>query len=310
MDSHSINIDISTTEPFEKGTTLGFHTFFGNEYDNKISALPEGYKTADITVGVKLVLNNAEHALEAVTMLNGLKEQYSAFPPVQEALDKGVAIDFRQEDSNVHLDMHLSGEFAAAMRDNDLFKNANVTGLDFDHKVSLDISTAFDPVSVFSKSPDELLMSAFNWSIIGTGNSQKMTNLIDNICAYFESKEMTDDRKNLMNFMTMCKFFIAVQKVAFIFKYVPSLVKDLVSGLSNNNDLTTVTGAQGMAQQMLPTAQLMAPMFLGPYMHVLKSVQFAEWEAHIFIPKIRLYANVTLSVPNLNTFVHENFLQD
>jgi len=307
MDSHSVNIDISTTEPFEKGLTLGFHTFFGNEYDNKISALPEGYKTADITVGVKLVLNNAEHALEAVTMLNGLKEQYSAFPPVQEALDKGVAIDFRQEDSNVHLDMHVSGEYSVAMRANPLFSNSNITGVDFDHKVSLDISTAFDPISVFSKSPEELLMSAFNWSIIGTGNAQKMTNLIDNISKYFESIEMTNEQKNGM---IMLKLFIAVHSVAFNFKYVPSLVKDVVTGLTNNNDLTTVTGAQATAQQVLPTAQAMAPMFLGPYMHVLKSVQFAEWEAHIFIPKIRLYANVTLSVPSLNTFVHENFLQD
>ena len=112
-----------------------------------------------------------------------------------------------------------------------------------------------------------------------------MTNLIDNICAYFESKEMSDTRKNVMIFMTMCKFFIAVQRVAFNFKYVPSLVKDLVSGLSNNNDLTTVTGAQGMAQQVLPTAQAMAPMFLGPYMHVLKSVQFAEWESILYYYK-------------------------
>ena len=304
MDSKSVNVEIGPDHPFVHGITLGLHTSIGNDYDNKVSNLSDAYKTSDLTIGVKLVLNNPDQASGAIQMLNTIKEQLTAIPMIEGALQGGCQIEFRTEGLNVFLDLHVSGEFAAMVTSNPLIANLNISAVDFNHKISLEISSGFDPVPLFSKLPEEIFDSMLNWSISGQYNSEKMQNLLDKL-EDFLTKQMHVKPKNLATL----RIILAITLVQFKFTYVPSTLKELINSLSHGSHLNALTGVQGMAQGNLPMAQEMAPMVISQFVDILKSFMFSDYEVHIYIPKLRFYGNINLSIPSLNQFVHDHFLQ-
>lgn len=63
-----------------------------------------------------------------------------------------------------------------------------------------------------------------------------------------------------------------------------------------------------MANSLLPQAQGMAEMFIGPFKDLIKKFNVGLLEAHVYIPKIRTMVWANLNIPSLNDFVNQNFL--
>jgi len=63
-----------------------------------------------------------------------------------------------------------------------------------------------------------------------------------------------------------------------------------------------------MANGFLPQAQMMAPMFIGPYADLLKSVNLGHYEVFLMVPRLRLYLRPGFTLFGLNAFVNEKFL--
>jgi len=99
--------------------------------------------------------------------------------------------------------------------------------------------------------------------------------------------------------------------MAFEFHYEPetirTIVKEAMGGEAEQGQMALM-GVQQMAEGFLPQAQMMAGAFIGPYLDVLKAVNFGSYEVHVYLPKFRTYWNVTVALPSLNQFVNDKFL--
>ena len=108
-------------------------------------------------------------------------------------------------------------------------------------------------------------------------------------------------------------FFTAFKSMSLDFKYDPTVVRNTIKGvMESSGKLDKVqeklSGNQELVNGFLPQAQMMAPMFIGPYADLLKAVNLGHYEFFLMIPRLRIRVSPGFTLFGLNAFLNENFL--
>jgi hypothetical protein len=310
--TRSSKIDISPAEDFPTGLSFEVHLKHGAEFDTLINNLSDQYKNSEVTVGVRFLLNNPENGEKVRDAVSGhVTNLRGQFPPLDQYLNNGASLDFRVAGNNLHADIHVSNQlFKLEDLRWDVVNQLDLKDKNYSGKYDFNLTSGFDPVKLLTESFDELLGSLLRFKIQGNGQTQQIQNLIHYVKGLLSQHTSKDFKKAAvaLNLLTIAR------TMGFEFHYdvesLKSLVQEAVGHkLGDDQAKEMLQGYQGMANEFLPQAQAMAGFLLGPYAEELKAVNLGNYEVHVYVPRLRLYLNVTFAVPSLNGFLNEKFLQ-
>ena len=307
--SRNINLDISSSQTFEAGVEVQSHIKFGKEFDQVLAPLNDRYKNSEITFGLRFVLVNNEGVDSLRDQINSFAE---AFGVSNEALGPlGITWETRVEGNNFYVDLHVSGMTAESFRNQINYeKIVGLDQVDFEGSYNLTIATGLDPVKLLTDNLNDILTRALQFKIQGSVNTLHLENFFDWAVKFTESLGDNDTKNLALGF----RLFAAFSSAGFNLNYDLNTVKEVVERFMGNK-LGSPEMAQGMVEQyqmmansLLPQAQGMAEMFIGPFKDLIKKFNVGLLEAHVYIPKIRTMVWANLNIPSLNDFVNQNFL--
>jgi hypothetical protein len=304
-------IDISPANTFESGIEFQGHVRHGAEFDAKVQGLGELYQNSDITLGLRFLLNkpeDGEKIKEAVnTHINNFKEQSVMLNGL---LEQGASFDVRVAGNELFLDVHVSGAAAEQFKALPFYDQINLQAQQYGGKFDIAFATGFDPVKLLTESFDDLLGQLLRFRIQGNGQSQNLQNLVSYVRGLVN--ELAGSQKSKDAAMALGLLSI-VKNAGFDFHYDVDSLRELIQEaigkkLGDEEARGMLTGYQGMANEFLPQAQAMAGFFLAPYLEELRGINLGAFEAHVYVPKFRMYLNFNLNIPSLNGFLNQNFL--
>lgn len=304
-----VNIGPVTGE-FTPGFQIEGHARFGAEYDNEVAPMADECKNAALCFGIKLTLTNESVGPQAVETLTQLKEMASGIEQVQEALSKGLTIDFRHEGLNVFINVVVP-ETLPELQAIPGFTNISLAGTNYSGKTDWKVTSGVDPTKFLTASIDEIVEMAANFSVEGNGNFEELHHVLT--VGADLVKGIIPSSKEVNMAIAAAQILTAFRSLSLEFKYDPtvirSVIKGLIEGSGKGEKVNEKLGQnQEMANQFLPQAQMMAPMFIGPYADLLKNVNLGHYEVFIMVPRLRLYLRPGFSLFGLNSFINEKFL--
>lgn len=296
---------------FTPGLQIEGHSRFGSEYDTEVAHMSDTCKSAAAVFGVRLSLNDESVGGVAVETLNGLFSMVQGVDQVKEVLDKGVDISFRHEGKSVWINVAVPNTLPELQMVPG-WDNINLANTQYGGKMDWKVTSGVDPTKFLDAKIEDFVDMASNFSVEAEGNFEELhhvittgTNLVKQLFG--------DSSKEINMVLALVNVLTAFRKFNLDFKYdssvVKSVIKNLIEGSGKSEKIQSkVSGNQEMANQFLPQAQMMAPMFIGPYSDLLKNVNLGHYEFFLMVPKLRLYIRPGFTLFGLNTFINEKFL--
>jgi hypothetical protein len=304
-----ISVGPSTGE-FTPGLQLEGHLKLGTEYDNEVSHMKDEHKKAAAVFGFKLTLSDANVGTQAVETLTQLLEMATGIDQVKEMLDRGLDISFRHEGLNVFINIAVP----ETLQELQMIPGWNLINLKdtvFSGKHDGKITSGVDPTKFLTATLDEMIERACNFSIEASGNMEEGHHLLSTITGL--AKQLLPNHPQVDMVLSAVNLMTAFKSLNWEFKYDPSVVRTTIKNMMESSGKLEkvqhkVTGNQELANGFLPQAQMMAPMFIGPYAELLKSVNLGHFELFFMVPRLRLHAVQGITLFGLNSFVQEKFL--
>ncbi|MCP4649785.1 MAG: hypothetical protein GY853_06855 [PVC group bacterium] len=305
-------ICIGPTTDFTPGVSLEYHCKFGGDYDKEVEKMSGECKSAAVVFGTKFTLSNPEAGSSAVETLNSLKEMAAGIPQVQEMLEKGVDVSFRHEGANVWVNVRVP-ENVPELQAIPGFDKITLSGAEFTGIEDFVLSSGLDPTHFPETQLEDIIERASNFKIEGSANFEDLQTVLTTILGLVK-EFLPDDPKVLMG-MSFVNILTAFRVWNFDFKYdaqtVRTVVKNMIEASGKiDKAKEKIAERQGIVKEFLPQAQAMAPMFIGPYADLLKSVNLGHFEFFAMIPKVRTHIVAGLTLFGLNKFLNDKFLSD
>jgi len=305
MVDHTAKIDISSVDDFTAGIDLAFGMKSGNEVKTTLESMPELYRTSPYSFSLRLIVGDESKATACIETLNELKQMVVGIPQVQMALESGVQFGFRSEGCNVFVDVHITGEAAAMVPYNKTMGEMGINLVDFLAEFDFHLITGVCPTMILTATPEELLNMATHLKFQGNGHTEHLPALLGKVIDFLQSKQADERKKATLNLIKLASTFTGY---AFVFKYVPTVIKDVIQKMFGDQIMQQLQGIQGMGNGFLPTAQQMAPMFIGPYVELLQSLNFGNIEVNAYSTLSNGNLYTRLSIPNLTKWINDTFL--
>jgi len=304
-----VNIGPSTGE-FTPGFQIEGHLRAGKEYDTEVQSMSDDCKKAAVVFGLKLTLSDSSVGAQACETLGQLKEMAMGVDQVKEMMDKGLDVTFRHEGSCVYINVRVP-ETMPELQGIPGWDKVDMSKCDFSGKHDFKVTSGADPTKFLTATIDEILERVSHFSVEGSGSFEELHHVVSAVVGL--GKELLPDKKEVKMALAAIQIFTAFRCMNFDFKYDPTVVKNVVKGLMESSGKLEkvqgkLSGNQEMANGFLPQAQMMAPMFIGPYADLLKSVNLGHYEFFIMVPRLRLHVNPGFTLFGLNQFINDNFL--
>jgi len=304
-----VNIGPITGE-FTPGLQLEGHGRFGSEYDTEVSHMSDECKKAAFVFGLKLTLTDSSVGPQAVETLTQLKEMVSGIEQVKEAFDKGINVDFRHEGTNVFINVRIP-ESLSELQLIPGWDQINLTGTQFSGKGDWKVTSGTDPTKFLTATIEEIVDRATHFSVEANYNFEELHHVLTagtNIV-----KSLLPDIKEVKMGLVLVNILSAFRSLGLEFKYDPAIVKNVIKGLVEGSGKKEkaqqkLSEGQAFANEFLPQAQMMAPMFIGPYADLLKSVNLGHYEFFIMVPRLRVHLRPGFTLFGLDEFIKEKFL--
>jgi hypothetical protein len=299
-----------TSGEFTPGFQIEGHARVGTEYDTEVSHMSDECKKAAVVFGLKLSLTNADVGAAAVETLNQLKDMAMGVDQVKEIVDKGLDITFRHEGLFVFINVRIP-ETLPELQGIPGWNQVDLSKVSYSGKHDFKVTSGADPTKFLTATLDEILERASHFSVNGEGSFEELHHVIT--AAVELARQMLPDVPEVRTALTAVQIFTAFRSLKFEFKYDATVVRNVIKNvIESSGKLEKLTGKiqgnQELANGFLPQAQMMAPMFIGPYADLLKSVNLGHYEFFVMVPRLRLYLNPGFTLFGLNAFVNDNFL--
>jgi len=305
-----VNIGPSSGE-FTPGIQIEGHARFGTDYDTEVSHMSDDCKKAAFVFGLKLTLSKEDVGAQAVETLNQLKEMAVGIDQVKEMLDRGLDISFRHEGLHVFINVRIPDNLPELQMIPG-FEKIDLSGQTFSGKNDFKVTSGADPTKFLNATIDEIVDRASHFSVQGQGNFEELHHVITALSNL--AKEILPDKKEVKIALAAVHIFTSFKSLNFDFKYDSNVVKNVIKGVIESSGKLDklqgkLTGNQELVNGFLPQAQMMAPMFIGPYSDLLKAVNLGHYEFFFMVPRLRVYINPGFTLFGLNAFINETFLQ-
>jgi hypothetical protein len=301
---------IGTTGEFTPGFQIEGHGKAGSEYDSEVSHMSEECRKAAVVFGMKITLTDASVGPSAVETLNQLKDMAMGVDQVKAVMDKGLDVSFRHEGLAVWINVRVP-ETLDEIKALPGWDKIDLSQTVFSGKHDFKMTSGADPTLFLTATIDEIIARCSNFSVEGGLNFEELHHVITSVTGFL--KLLLPDNKKVNTILTAVNLITAFRSMSLDFRYDPSVVRTVIKGaMESSGKLDFVqgqlSGNQGMANEFLPQAQMMAPMFIGPYSDLLKSVNLGHFEFFVMVPRLRWYIRPGFTLFGLNSFVQENFL--
>jgi hypothetical protein len=304
-----ISVGPSTGE-FTPGFSIEGHGKFGGEYDTEVANMSAECKSAAFVFGLRLTLTDASVGPQAVETLNQLKEMAMGSDQIKEIVDSGLDITFRHEGTTVFINVRVPETLPAVLQIPG-FSQMDLTNTVYSGKNDFKITTGACPTKFLTGTVEEIVERVSNFSLEATMNFEELHHVITALVTFAKGVLPQNDKKVNM-FLAGVNILTAFRSSNFEFKYDPLVVRSTVAGLMNVEKSGSLeqhlANNQGMANGFLPQAQMMAPMFIGPYTDLLKAINLGKYEFFAMVPRLRLYICPGMTVFGLNEFINDKFL--
>lgn len=309
-------INIHPESDFENGLGLGLEVASGNDFDTKLNASPDYVKSAPVSFGVELKVQDEASGPAVVQGLESLLEMVSEMlPPVKEYLDKGVQIKFRGNGSSVFVDVVVDQALAQCVLckvSNYKYDQMNSSGT-----INLSAHSGIKISDVVTGTPENLVQKATQFKVEGNANISNTKNLIQFFVSLLGPLLDQVPKK----FRGLLMFLSAVRLTSYDFVYDSKLLAEIVrkvgleaagkklgqSGEAATSQLVAAKASeyQTMGLEMLEQFKPMADSFLEPYKPMLQSVNFDQISLFAFFPQMKVYAKKTLDLKGITGFLRE-----
>ena len=151
MDSNqhrNVKVNIGPSDHFEAGIDLQGHVKWGNDFDKIINSLNDRYKNSEITLGVRIILNNPQNAENVKNRIDNIANQFG----LNEMLEPmGISWETRVEGNYFFVDLHLSGATAEQFRQQINYdKLDELASVDFTGCYDFSFALGLDPVKLLT----------------------------------------------------------------------------------------------------------------------------------------------------------------
>jgi hypothetical protein len=305
------NVNLGPTcGEFAPGVQLEGHLRLGGEYDKEVANMSEASRTAAVCFGLRLTLSNPDVGAQAVETLNQLKEMAMGVDQVKEAMDKGVDVTFRHEGTSVWVNVTVP-ESMPELQMVEGWKDVNLASTVFSGKNDFKVTSGVDPCMLLSTTVDDVVGRLSNFSVVGEGNFEEMHHVMTAVQKLVTAR--FPNNSELMMMMAGVNVLTAFRSFKWDFKYDASVVKTVVLAVMEASGKLPkrqeqLAGVQEMGNGFLPQAQMMAPMFIGPYSELLKSVNLGHYEVFVMVPRLRVHVTTGMTLFGLNAYLNELFL--
>jgi len=303
-----INIGTSTGT-FTTGLQIEGHGMAGSAYDQEIDHMSSDCKAAALVIGLKFVLSDPSVGPKAIETLNMLKELLREVEIVKDLLEKGLDnISFRHENENVFINIR----FPVSV---DSFKDLPLDKLDLTDKTftgrhDFKVNLGINPTKLMTCTLDEAIEMISNFSM-----EQKFDadlHYVINAVVKFMS-ELFVSNQPARRFLIGIKMLMATRSLGLDYKYDPTVVrevlKEMIDSMGSESVVKNLLAQyQEMIKMMVPQAQQMAPMFIGPYKELLQGLNLGHVEFFFMVPKLRFYVRPGVTLFGLNDYLQENFV--
>jgi len=300
-----------TTGEFTPGFQLEGHSRYGAEYDTEVAHMSAECRSAAAVVGLKLTLTDASVGPQAVETLNQLKEMAMGIDQVKEVVDRGLDITFRHEGTSVYINVRLP-ETLPEIANLPGFSQMDMSKTVFSGNGNFKMTSGVDPTRLLTATFEEMVEMTSNMSVEASMNMEELHHVLTAVINFARGLLPQEDRKVNM-FLAGLNMLTAFRSSNFEFKYDPVTVRSVVArvmgGIGHEEKVRAkISENQEMANGFLPQAQMMAPMFIGPYTDLLKAVNLGHFEVFVMVPRLRVYLSPGFTLFGLNTFVNDKFL--
>lgn len=304
-----INIGPTTGE-FAPGIQIEGHGRFGADYDTEVAPMSDAAKNSAVCFGLRLSLTNSEVGPGAVETLNQLKEMAMSIDPVKEVVDKGLDISFRHEGNSVWINVVVP-ETLPELQMIPGWDKVSMSGTQFSGKSDWKVTTGLDPTKFLDAKLEDIVDRATHFSVEGNATMEELHHVLTTATKLVQ--DFLPQEKEVKMALAFVNILTAFRSMNWEFKYDPNVVKSVVNNVmqaSGRAEKATarINAGQEMVGGFLPQAQMMAPMFIGPYADLLKSVNLGHYEFFIMVPRLRLYLRPGFTLFGLNQFVNDKFL--
>jgi hypothetical protein len=311
QESH-VSIGPSSGE-FTPGFQIEGHGKVGKEYDTEVAHMSSECKESAACFGLKLTLTDSKVGPQAVETLTQLLEMAKGVDQVAEVLNMGLSINFRHEDLHVFINVVVPPNFGP-LQMLPGFDKIDLTKCDFSGKHDFKITSGADPSKFLTATVDEVIERLSNFSVEANLDFNEAHHVITTVAGLL--KGILPDKPKVQMLLAGLNLFTAFRSQKFEFKYDSTVVKSVVK-----NTLSCMLPGEMMSEQLkghqqfvndgfLPQAKMMAPMFIGPYSDLLKSINLGHYEFFFMVPRLRLYLCPGFTLFGLNSFVQTNFLSE
>ena len=300
-----------TTGTFAPGFQVENHWRMGTEYDNEVSHMSDECKKAAVVFGLKFTLKDASVGAQAVETLNQLKEMAMSVDQVKEVVDRGLDISFRHEDKVVWCNVVVP-ESLEELKGLPGWDKVDMSKCVFSGKANATVTSGADPTKFLTATFDDIVERLSHFCIEGEGNFEELHHVITAVTGF--AKEFFGcENKKVNMVLAGLNLATAFKSLNFDFKYDPTVVnavaKNFIQATGKLDKIQEkLSGNQEMATGFLPQAQMMAPMFVGPYTDLLKSVDLGHYQIFVMVPRLRLHWCPGFTLFGLDGFLNENFL--
>ncbi len=297
---------------FNPGFQIEGHARFGTEYDTEVAPMSDECKKAAAVFGIKVTLTDEGVGSKAIETLEQLKEMAMGVDQVKEAFDKGLDVSFRHEGASVWINVRVP-ETMPELQALPGWDKVNLAETQYGGKNDFKVTSGMDPTKFLTATVDEIIEMFTNFSVEAQGNFEELHHVITAATAL--AKDFLPDKKEVKMAMAAINFLTAFRSMGFEFKYDPTVVRSVIKNVMQSsgkvdNASEMLVGTQGMGNEFLPQAQMMAPMFIGPYVDLLKQINLGHYEVFVMVPRLRLYIRPGFTLFGLNAFLNEKFLSE
>jgi len=316
--SFASRINIGPVEDFEKGISIDSDLAMGKDAESILDSLPDYFKQSVATFGFELHLNNTTSGASICETLEGLLQMASAVPQLAQLLEIGLSIKFRHVGASVFIDVSLLGQLGDQVLAQ--LNYFNLETLNFTGTGAGSLHLGVKPTDFLNCTLSELIQKAVNIKIESRSEFANTKHFISALVAVYQSMgELIPPQ--IRNFIGLLKFFGAVRKLDYEFKYDAKELCQIVTEIAGSylggqtegaNPLEAygeqLAGMQGMGVGMIDQVKPMADAVIEPYKPSLSAVNFDRISLNGTYPKMKLHYKLSLNLPGITAFLTENFL--